>query len=409
VSADGGDRSPDTWPANRLPEDVRAWERFAESDRAAGFEISGNFQRFSQRDDIFCRARWDEGVHSKQSTAFFDSYRIEAIPRRGEGFNQRDFALRNASWTIADDYADRNAHRGMREGFLDPLEPSAPVATEKVAVDDPAAAAADVKRAARLFGADLVGITEYDPRWVYTDRMDGKTTEEKPNDLPPGLTGAIVMGHGMDYELVKTYPSALAGAAVGNGYSDEASTVQRLAQYIRNLGYEAVASMNDTALVIPLAIKAGLGEYGRNQMVITEEFGPRVRFSKVFTDMPLAFDAPRRFGVREFCAICDRCATACPPQALPYGEPEEGGANRSAIPGVKKWTSDAEKCFGYWAKLASDCAICMRVCPYNKDFSRPVMRLARRLAGTRLRRVMLWLDKKFGYGERIRPRDWWGG
>ena len=137
--------------------------------------------------------------------------------------------------------------------------------------------------------------------------------------------------------------------------------------------------MNDTALVIPLAIKAGLGEYGRNQMVITEEFGPRVRFSKIFTDLPLVHDRPKRFGVSEFCAICRRCADACPVSALPLGPPTDAGPNQSSIRGVKKWTADGEKCFGYWTKLKSDCAICLRVCPYNKDFSRPVMRLARRL------------------------------
>ncbi|MBT3536029.1 MAG: 4Fe-4S dicluster domain-containing protein, partial [Rhodospirillaceae bacterium] len=151
------------------------------------------------------------------------------------------------------------------------------------------------------------------------------------------------------------------------------------------------------------------GEYGRNQMVITEEFGPRVRFSKIFTDLPLVHDRPKSFGVREFCNICQRCADACPPKALPYGPPKEGGPNRSAIKGVRKWTADCEKCFGFWAKLLSDCAICMRVCPYNKDFSRWPMRLARRLAGTRLRRLMLWLDIKLGYGERVAPGDWWQG
>lgn len=34
--------------------------------------------------------------------------------------------------------------------------------------------------------------------------------------------------------------------------------------------------MNDTALAIPYALKAGLGEYGRHGLVITPEFGPRV-------------------------------------------------------------------------------------------------------------------------------------
>ena len=105
------------------------------------------------------------------------------------------------------------------------------------------------------------------------------------------------MGHAMDFDLVETYPSALAGAATGREYSHETAICIQLASYIRNLGFQAVASMNDTALVIPYAIKAGLGEYGRNQMVLTPEFGPRLRFSKVFTDIPLAVYVSRQLGL----------------------------------------------------------------------------------------------------------------
>ena len=85
----------------------------------------------------------------------------------------------------------------------------------------------------------------------------------------------------MDKTLVDTYPSALAAAATGWEYSHEAAIVMLLAAYTRNLGFQATASMNDTALLAPYAIKAGLGKYGRNKMVLTPEFGPRERFSKI--------------------------------------------------------------------------------------------------------------------------------
>ncbi len=393
--------APNQYPGNRPSEPM------AESDRAAGIEVGPDFERFDQRDDIFSRAFWDETVRSDDSMEFFRGHGHAFDARRGQGFTQRDFALRNAAWSVADDYADRNRDSGLREGFQDPQEPRFPPAAQRLAVNDPSAMTAEIKRVAKLFGCDLVGVTAFDPRWVYATRTDIRNFEKKPNDLPEGLDNVIVMAHGMDYHLVKAYPSALAGAAVGMGNSGEAVTVAQLSQYIRNLGYQAVGSMNDTALVIPMAVQAGLGEYGRNQMVITEEFGPRVRFSKIFTDLPLAHDKPKKFVVTEFCTICRRCADACPPKALPFGPPEMGGANRSAIKGVKKWTADCEKCFGFWAKMRSDCAICMRVCPYNKDFSKPIMRLARRLAGTKLRRLMLWLDIKLGFGERVAPETWW--
>ncbi len=376
-----------------------------EGDTEAGIEITQDFEQFSQRNDIFTRAFWDETVRTKATDGFFASYRMEASPRRGDGFTQRDFALRNAAWLISDVMTDRYADQGRREGFQASISYDTPVAPMKVEVDDPAKMSSEIKHVANFFGADLCGVADMDSRWLYASRIDTRDFSEAPSDLPEGMTSVIVLGHEMDAKLVATYPSALAGAATGREYSHEASIVMQLAAYIRNLGYEAVASMNDTGLVIPYAIKAGLGEYARNQMVITPEFGPRLRFSKVFTNLPLAHDTPKPKGVRAFCDICTKCADACPVKALPFGPPEVGGNNISAIKGVRKWTSDAEKCFGFWAKTSTDCAICLRVCPFNRDFRKWQHRAWLKLALSPLRKLALWLDRK--RGGRVKPSAWW--
>ncbi|WP_299505603.1 reductive dehalogenase domain-containing protein [uncultured Roseobacter sp.] len=377
----------------------------SDTDARAGIDVTDDFERFAQRNDIFTRAFWDPTVRTKQTDAFFASYRMEAAPRRGDGFGQRDFALRNASWLISDVMTDRFAQDGRREGFQAPISADTPVAPIRLDVSDPIEMSLEIKKVSRFFKADLCGITSVDARWHYTARIDVRDMSDAPNDLPEGITSVIVLGHEMDAELVDTYPAATAGAATGRAYSQEAATVMQVAAYIRNLGYEAVPSMNDTALVIPYALKAGLGEYARNQMVITPEFGPRLRFSKIFTSLPLAHDVPKPLGVRAFCDICTKCAEACPVKALPFGAPEVGGANVSALKGVRKWTSDAEKCFGFWAKLASDCAICMRVCPFNRDFRKWYHWLWLRLALSPLRRAALWLDAK--RGARKKPSLWW--
>jgi epoxyqueuosine reductase QueG len=394
-----------------LPDVLRAeWQaRYAQSDREAGIETNADFTPFSQRDDIFTRAFWDADIRSRETDAFFQSYRMEAVPRRGEGFTQKDFALRNASWLISDIITARSVSTGRREGFQAPIAADTPVAPQRLPVEDAVQQAAEIKRIARLFGADLCGITDFDERWIYASRVDVRDFSEAEHGLPEGLTSVIVLGHEMDYDLVRTYPSALAGAATGREYSHEAAIVIQLAAYIRNLGYEAVPSMNDTALVIPYALKAGLGEYARNQLVITPQFGPRLRFSKIFTNLPLAHDRPRRFGVREVCDRCRRCADACPVKALPTGPPSADRPDRSAIAGVVKWTSDAHKCFGYWAKLASDCAICLRVCPFNRDFSKLRNRLWLRLALSPFRLLALKIDDWSRRAERLKPRQWWRG
>ncbi|MGA1233860.1 MAG: reductive dehalogenase, partial [Lutimaribacter sp.] len=93
------------------------------SDAAAGIETGPGFAPFVQRNDIFSRAMWDNTVRSAQTYGFFASYRIEAAPRRGEGFQHRDFALRNAAWLLADIVANRRASDGLREGFQAPIHP----------------------------------------------------------------------------------------------------------------------------------------------------------------------------------------------------------------------------------------------------------------------------------------------
>lgn len=373
------------------------------SDADVGFEVTPEFERFNQMNDMFTRAMWDDTVKSAATDEFFASYRMEAAPRRGEGFGPRDFALRNAAWLVSDIISNRSADDGLREGFQGAIKNDTPVAPIKAEVGAPADESRDIKRLARFFGADLCGITHIDPRWHYTHRPDTAQMKPVPNALPDGMSHVIVMGHEMDKGLVDTYPSALAGAATGREYSHEAAIVMQLAAYIRNLGYQAIASMNDTALVVPYAIKAGLGEYGRNQMVLTPQFGPRVRFSKIFTDMPLDVDVVRELGLTKYCHNCTICAEACPPKALPKGEPKVGSDSPSTLKGVKKWSANCEACFGYWAKLKTDCAICMRVCPFNHRNQGTVWY---RLATSKFRKLAQWWAVRHKPA-RVKPSTWW--
>lgn len=405
---------PGHWPANRPPneptleEQRTIWrEKYAALDAEAGFEVGENFEPFNQINDMFTRAFWDKNIRSKKTDAFFKGHRVAANPKKADGFRQRDMALRNAAWAVSGVISSRSFKQGRREGFQAPIEEGGPVAPEKIAIDDLDAHTGEIKQVAKLFGADLVGVTDFDTRWHYSKRVDCRDFSEVDTELPDGMTNTIVMGHAMNHDLVATYPSALAGAATGMEYSHETGIVVQMVTYIRNLGFNAVGSMNDTALVIPYAIKAGLGEYGRNQMVITPEFGPRVRFSKIFTDMPLAHDRPRALGVRQFCDMCSKCADACPPKALPFGPPDDDPQNCSTIRGIKKWSANCEKCFGYWAAMGSDCAICMRVCPFNRAYDKWQDQFFLKLAYSPLRKLALWWDNKSKRADRVKPKDWW--
>ncbi len=378
------------------------------SDPEAGFEILPEFEGFHQKDDVFRRSWWDETITTGKHALFYATYREPLKTfRKADGFTQKDYAFRNASWHVSDIFTEMKEDEDRREGFTDAFTLYRDVSENRQEAASPEAASSEIKHVAQHFGADLVGITAYDPRWIYKTKFSDLSKTERPNDIPEGMTSVIMTAQAMDYDLIRTVPSALSGAATGLGYSYDAMVVLSIAQYIRNLGYKAVASLNDSALAIPLAVQAGLGEYGKNGLLITEKFGPRIRLGKVFTDMPLLPDRAIRFGVKEFCNQCNRCVKGCPVKAIRGGEPSADTFNRSNIKGVVKWTVDGEKCFNYWAAQNSDCSICIRVCPYNKDYSKWWCRLGIKLAGTRLRGFMLWLDKKLKYGERMKPKKWW--
>lgn len=378
------------------------------NDEAAGFDIQDNFERFHQRDEMFRRSRWDESIRDEKVDRF---YRTHSEPlsscHTADGFSQRDYAIRNAGWHVSEILADSSRDEDRREGFNDEYSSQVDVARARFEYATREEAATDVKRAARRLGADLVGITAFDSRWMYTKKFRDRSKVEKPQEIPSDMTSVVVIAKAMDYQLMRTVPSALGSTATGLGYAHDATVVISIAQYIRNIGYKAIASMNDTSISIPLAIKAGLGEYGRLGLLITKEFGPRVRIGKVYTDLPLSHDEPIQFGVREFCGICFRCAKECPVKAISHDKPTPHIHNRSNIRGVRKWSIDAEKCFGLWAAQNTDCSICIRACPYNKDYSTWWHRVARWFAGTRLRRLLHWFDIKMGYGKRLAPKEWW--
>ena len=124
-------------------------------------------------------------------------------------------------------------------------------------------------------------------------------------------------------------------------------------------------------------------------------------------NLNLNHDKPTQFGVKEFCEICNICASKCPVKAIPFNEPSATTYNKSNISGIQKWSVDGEKCFSFWTAQNSDCSICIRVCPYNKDYSKWLNRIKLKLAGTWLRGFLLWADVKAGHGKRKKSFQWW--
>lgn len=361
--------------------------------------------RFNQKNEMFKRSVWDEKMKPYGQRLY-----REARYEEQAGFRQLDQAFRFASWNL-----EASAGFGNVRGNsgLYSWEGVAPRFKHWVEIggqvkESPEQMSRIVKKVARFYGADLVGICKVHPNWVYSHEYNRLTKEHYPIQIPEGCQSAIVMAIEMDYAAIRTSPSAVEAAATGLGYSQMAFVANLMAIFIRHLGYRAFPCGNDTALSIPLAMAAGLGEAGRHGILITRKFGPRVRLCKVFTDLPLHHDSYQPFGVTEFCQVCKKCAIHCPSQAISYGDMTTEGHNISNHSGTLKWYSDYEKCFQFWAKNRTDCANCIRVCPFNKPQG-----LLHEFARWHIKHIpwMDWfivkLDDILGYGKQMKVDKYW--
>lgn len=368
--------------------------------------ITDQCKRMPQKNTIFSRQLWDFEFMQRIESSI-DRSRREKY-RDAQGWMQLDEALNEAAWSVDHKFAS-GSENGQPHSQA--YEWDEPVRQKKVEFKSTEDASRKVKKAASFLGASLVGITDYDPLWTYSELIKAKFEEERDQEGRPQYEifvpefpfepkSVVVMAVEMDYRTIALSPSELEGAATGLGYSRMCEVGYSVATFIRALGYRAFANGNDVSLSVPYAIAAGLGELGRHGMLITREFGPRVRLVKVFTELRLAPDPPTSFGVWDFCKSCKRCAEACPSRAISDGEPTLKGNTISTNPGVLKWYIDPEKCIQFWRDNGSDCANCITACPYNKLSAWP-HRLSTSIAAlpvAPLHSFLTKLDKQVGFG-----------
>ena len=214
--------------------------------------------------------------------------------------------------------------------------------------------AAEVKALARRLGASVVGCAEVTEAALYEGRE-------------PGLRHAVCLGLEMDPHEMSFVPQARAAAEVMRTYRRIARIAVELAEAIRAMGWPARAYGNPNStdiLLIPLAIRAGLGELGKHGSLIGVEHGSNFRLAAVLTDLPLALDAPVDAGVQDVCALCRRCVDDCPPRAIL----EE----KQLVRGERRWYVDFDRCIPYFVKTYG-CAICVEVCPWSRPGRGPAL------------------------------------
>ncbi len=332
---------------------------------------------------------------------------LDNIKNKRPGSTILDYALVNSAWLY-----QREGQTGYPYEFYKSAINALPdvwldATKEFRAKVTPEELSAIVKRAAYYLGADIVRIAP----------VNGETRKlgiykESQDKVPSNIKYVITFAFEMDPDAMNTGPAALEIAASGLAYSKQMILANQLAYFLELLGYDAIpdgSSFPDIGPTVFWAVRSGIGEQGRHSIVITPEYGPRVRVAKVWTSADLVPDKPIRFGVWEFCQTCKKCAEHCPSGAIPL----EGGIGWEGPTiceekGVYKYHINHLKCYEYWNQVGSDCGVCIRVCPYTKrrwwahevfrDYIAPVI-------GGELSKA---IDDFLGYGEQLPPAEWWG-
>jgi reductive dehalogenase len=365
--------------------------------------VVGEVKRFDERAQVFSRAYLPPG--SEQYEAFYSEH---------PNWEEADAKRREMGIPMGFPGAIDQPHQGPNVAALfaslsiphhlgnpHAVQPEAsPFFGGKTMALSPEEATERVKGFALHLGADLVGIAEIDPLWVYSTRghIKDENWEKWGSEIELSHSYAITFAIEMSTDMVWSAPHTPAVVESGLVYSKVAFVATELASFVANLGYSATANhfQHYDVLLVPLAVDAGLGEVGRLGLLMTKEFGPRVRLGCVTTDLALIPDRPVDIGVEDFCRVCLKCADCCPSKSIPSDAPQE-------INGALKWKLNAETCFEYWARIGTDCCLCMRVCPWSHPRTLPHRMITEIVARNRVARPIFSSMDDLFYGKNPKP------
>lgn len=220
----------------------------------------------------------------------------------------------------------------------------------------------------RELGISCVGFADVS-RWEQPLFEPWVPEEFFPASIYPEAKSAIVIGLPVHLPVVESAPSIW--------YHEEYKTVNslidqhtwRIASLLNSHGYSSVSVPRDGYGSIRVlqknpvaffshrhaAVIAGLGTFGRNNMVLTEQWGPRVRFGTVLTSAVISPDPVMEKSV---CTRCNACVHACPVNALSEDDYPDSLTDKKAC---------ADRSALLNSEQRSPCGICIRVCPVGTD------------------------------------------
>ena len=269
-------------------------------------------------------------------------------------------------------------HFADRRHFLASVLTQAPkgkVNSRQAAVPNSAVMTRHIKAVARHMGADVVAVARAHPAFMlagtrpandapardaYQNRSEDPDQYGGPEELVRKFPYIIVATTAWDYDKLQAHRHFIGDAAYHVSQMKAAMILKALAGYVRELGYTALRGV-----VTPqaAAVASGVGELGRNGLVINKTWGARIHMpDPILTDLPLVPDEPVDIGVDDFCKICRKCAINCPTNSITFGD-------KVTFNGVEKYKINWLTCYKlrpYVHEQWGSCLTCATVCPFTK-------------------------------------------
>ncbi len=171
-----------------------------------------------------------------------------------------------------------------------------------------------------------------------------------PNEAAGEYSSAILFGKALskDYVVAMRTGAQPKTKEVFNTERKMDALSIKLAEQLEAEGYKSVGKLKTGVLPHKtVALRAGLGFIGKNNLLVTEPYGCALMMGKVLTSAPFITMSTGRQEPQ--CGDCNICVDACPTSAL-HG---------------KTWSVTTSRDEILTRKLCALCLQCMVQCPYT--------------------------------------------